>query len=650
MNVDKLRRLQAQVRIGGKGTPRRKKKVVHQTAATDDKKLQSSLKKLSVSTIPGIEEVNIIKDDLTVIHFNNPKAQASLSANTFAITGHGETKKIVEMLPEILPQLGQDTVMQLRMFANNMTGGQKFAPSRLTKLAEEDEEVADDEVPMLVSDFEEVAKRAEEASKLVVEKQKGEVSNAALKEPVSTVDTKNKTPVQESVVEVAKAMGKQAAPTTSVGDGKNAPKEDKTGGKQSNKSASESTAKNKTVPDVKLEKPEAKSSLSVGAVDKPEKKSMKVDKSINLAEKVEQRKDSEGKNDKKLPTSPEVTAKQLQQPPQQQQPKEQTPQKQQRPKEIAPQNQQKQHPKEQSSGNQQKTEQPKEQSNESKQKPHQPKEQSSENKQKSQKTKEQSNENTQKQHQLMEQAKGVQPQQQQPKEPSNESKQKPQQPMEHAKGSQQNQQALKEHLKEGPQKQQLEKQLPEKLQQTQQSQQQLGDKSAQQKQHMQQHQPKQQVQPEAKQLQKTQEVMKKEDLPQESPSKMVEIKKPNELASKETEARKEVVSGTQAKQLARVDEQKAAQQNKDHVNKVKEIVPEQNDPPKKLEEGNKSKPEDKSVLKPAVQPHPKKEESKQPQEKMAKPMEQPQKPSNLDNLLNEGREFLLILNKYCSLS
>ena len=47
MNQEKLKQLQAQVRIGGKGTARRKKKVVHRTATTDDKKLQSSLKKLS---------------------------------------------------------------------------------------------------------------------------------------------------------------------------------------------------------------------------------------------------------------------------------------------------------------------------------------------------------------------------------------------------------------------------------------------------------------------------------------------------------------------------------------------------------------------------------------------------------------------------
>lgn len=58
MDSEKLARIQAQVRIGGKGTARRKKKVVHRSATTDDKKLQSTLKKLAVSTIPGIEEVS----------------------------------------------------------------------------------------------------------------------------------------------------------------------------------------------------------------------------------------------------------------------------------------------------------------------------------------------------------------------------------------------------------------------------------------------------------------------------------------------------------------------------------------------------------------------------------------------------------------
>ena len=42
------------------GTPRRKKKIVHRTATAEDKKLQSSLKKLVVNNIAGIEEVRLL--------------------------------------------------------------------------------------------------------------------------------------------------------------------------------------------------------------------------------------------------------------------------------------------------------------------------------------------------------------------------------------------------------------------------------------------------------------------------------------------------------------------------------------------------------------------------------------------------------------
>ncbi len=38
-------------------------------------------------------QVNMIKDDGQVIHFTNPKVQASLTSNTFAIAGQAETKR-----------------------------------------------------------------------------------------------------------------------------------------------------------------------------------------------------------------------------------------------------------------------------------------------------------------------------------------------------------------------------------------------------------------------------------------------------------------------------------------------------------------------------------------------------------------------------
>jgi len=171
MNQEKLKQLQAQVRIGGKGTARRKKKVVHRTATTDDKKLQSSLKKLSVNSIPGIEEVNMIKDDGTVIHFNNPKVQASLAANTFAVTGHGENKQITDLLPGILNQLGAESLQHLKKLASNVPTADGV-DGNLDAGKDDD----DDDVPDLVENFDEASKNESNKDK------SGEVQAAAVKE------------------------------------------------------------------------------------------------------------------------------------------------------------------------------------------------------------------------------------------------------------------------------------------------------------------------------------------------------------------------------------------------------------------------------------------------------------------------------------
>merc|ERR1712075_33762 len=73
-----LARLQASVRIGGKGSVRRKKKVVHKTTTTDDKRLQNTLKRLGINSIPAIEEVNLFMESGEVIHFTNPKVHRLL--------------------------------------------------------------------------------------------------------------------------------------------------------------------------------------------------------------------------------------------------------------------------------------------------------------------------------------------------------------------------------------------------------------------------------------------------------------------------------------------------------------------------------------------------------------------------------------------
>jgi len=149
MNPEKLKQMQqSSSQMGGKGTMRRKKKVIHKTATGDEKKLTSTLKKLAVNPIPGIEEVNMFRDDGQIIHFTNPKVQASIAANTFSITGHSEEKPMTEMLPGILNQLGYENLSKLQ----NFLGGERGE----TQAAEAEDD--DDEVPDLVENFDEASK------------------------------------------------------------------------------------------------------------------------------------------------------------------------------------------------------------------------------------------------------------------------------------------------------------------------------------------------------------------------------------------------------------------------------------------------------------------------------------------------------------
>merc|ERR1712113_1298971 len=104
-------------RTGGKGTVRRTKIAKHQSHGADDKQLQAQLKRLGVNNIPGIEEVNMFKEDGSVIHFSAPKVQAAVQSNTFVVTGHGENKQLEELLPGIISQLGMDNLANLKQIA-----------------------------------------------------------------------------------------------------------------------------------------------------------------------------------------------------------------------------------------------------------------------------------------------------------------------------------------------------------------------------------------------------------------------------------------------------------------------------------------------------------------------------------------------------
>ncbi|XP_038895154.1 nascent polypeptide-associated complex subunit beta-like [Benincasa hispida] len=147
MDHTKLQKMAGAVRTGGKGSVRRKKKAVHKTTTTDDKRLQSTLKRIGVNAIPAIEEVNIFKDDV-VIQFTNPKVQASIAANTWVVSGSPQTKKLQDILPGIINQLGPDNLDNLRKLAEQF---QKQAPGAgAGAAAAANAEDDDDDVPDLV--------------------------------------------------------------------------------------------------------------------------------------------------------------------------------------------------------------------------------------------------------------------------------------------------------------------------------------------------------------------------------------------------------------------------------------------------------------------------------------------------------------------
>ncbi|XP_052031401.1 transcription factor BTF3-like isoform X2 [Apodemus sylvaticus] len=119
MNEEKLAKLQAQVRIGGRGTARK---------------------------------VNMFTNQGTVIHFKDTEVQVSLAA-TITITGNAETKPRIETLPSILNQLGADSLISLRRLAEALPKQSTNGKARLATGEEEEEDV-----PELVKNFDEASK------------------------------------------------------------------------------------------------------------------------------------------------------------------------------------------------------------------------------------------------------------------------------------------------------------------------------------------------------------------------------------------------------------------------------------------------------------------------------------------------------------
>eukprot|EP00826_Nyctotherus_ovalis_P018459 TRINITY_DN1552_c0_g1_i9.p2 TRINITY_DN1552_c0_g1~~TRINITY_DN1552_c0_g1_i9.p2 ORF type:complete len:166 (-),score=66.67 TRINITY_DN1552_c0_g1_i9:167-664(-) len=141
----------ARTRTGGKGTERRKKKVV-KTAKQEDKKVMSAVKKYSPQPLDGITEVNMFKDDNTVMHFAKPSVQFAVKESFVIITGIPETKELKELLPSIISQAGPQQYEYLKRLQEDMKASAPEGAAGDKKK---------EEIPDLVeTNFEEVSNKA----------------------------------------------------------------------------------------------------------------------------------------------------------------------------------------------------------------------------------------------------------------------------------------------------------------------------------------------------------------------------------------------------------------------------------------------------------------------------------------------------------
>jgi len=135
-----------ETQIGGKGTQRRKKPVKHrQNKVEVDKKIEAVAKKAQSRKLNEITEVNIFKDDNTVIQFKKPTIEYSFKEKVSFVSGVHETKNLKEVFTSVIKQLGPKQLAFVKDASEEIKNKDK-------------EKEKTDEAPELVEDFDAVAK------------------------------------------------------------------------------------------------------------------------------------------------------------------------------------------------------------------------------------------------------------------------------------------------------------------------------------------------------------------------------------------------------------------------------------------------------------------------------------------------------------
>ena len=146
--------------IGGKGTQRRKHEAKKRGNRVEaDKKIEAIAKKSQAKKLTEVSEINIFKDDNTVIHFKKPTLEYSFKEKVSFVSGLHETKNIKELLPAIIKQLGPKQFEFMKEYAETL----KSKDNKNEKI---------DEAPELVEDFESVSKKDDKKDKKEKKKEK----------------------------------------------------------------------------------------------------------------------------------------------------------------------------------------------------------------------------------------------------------------------------------------------------------------------------------------------------------------------------------------------------------------------------------------------------------------------------------------------
>lgn len=136
MDTEKLAKLQAQVRMGGKGTPRRKVFKKPKAASGIDKKLEGFLKSIDAVPLSGIQEVTLFQAGGKVLNIENPKVHGNPAQQAYAVHGEAVEKELTDLVPSILNQLGPDSLASLRRLAEAYQSSQGAAEGENDEIPE----------------------------------------------------------------------------------------------------------------------------------------------------------------------------------------------------------------------------------------------------------------------------------------------------------------------------------------------------------------------------------------------------------------------------------------------------------------------------------------------------------------------------------